>query len=236
MKIQLCRYTRPISPTELPALIDRPSSVAAEAINGEVDLGSFMTRLDGLLDGLDSGEIKSRTALDAELVEPLHRSMAEVPTRIACDMRMWHWLCIQPSMRRFVLHRWFDGSIEGDSGSAAAGRFLGSATLNGMSRNALARLYWCGEQLVTNGNYELAQAVISKQDFFQAIFERKLGNYPPAARACARLLQDEVEDTWREVLRRLNYELSTTVLEVTSEDDLLNLISGFKAEVEDRPS
>lgn len=233
MKLQLCRYQRPISSAELKSLLENPSKVATEAVGEEVDLGPVMAKFEAVLEDLQSGQVRSRTALDAELVEPVHTAMSGIDHRVACDMNMWHWMCVGP-MKRFVFHRWLQGEDAGnvELGSAAAGRFLGSRSLNGMSRNAVGRLYWCGEQLHNEDcGYDLARKVISRQDFYQAIFERKLGNFRPAARACARLLADEPEDVWRNVAKRLNYELSTTVLEVATETQLTEMISEIRARV-----
>lgn len=235
MRIQLCRYERLISVSELPAVLDNPSRVASEAIAGEIDLGPAMTRFEAVLEGLATGEVRSRTALDAAMVEPLHMAMSSMPHRVTCDTRMWQWLCIGP-MRRFVVRRWFrDDDAQLDASTAS--RFLGAPTLNGMSRNALARLYWCGHQLYNEHHrYELAQVVISYQDFYQAIFERKLGNHPEAARACARALKDDSETVRRKVLMRLNHELSTTVLEIMGEEDLLALVSELSEQVREATS
>jgi hypothetical protein len=66
---------------------------------------------------------------------------------------------------------------------------------------------------------------LANQDFFQAIFERKFGLYPPAARACLDVLRDASEDERREATKRLNHYLTTIVLENLTEGDIRELLA-----------
>jgi hypothetical protein len=107
-------------------------------------------------------------------------------------------------------------------------RFLGNqsgkSTLSGMSRQALARLWWCAEILGTEDGYRLARTAVRRQDLYQAVFEREFGLYPPAARACIKFFDGRSENEAREGTRRLNQLLSTLVLETLDEDDIMQML------------
>ena len=87
-----------------------------------------------------------------------------------------------------------------------------------MSRNTFARLWWTAEQL--GGDYDLARLALSRQDMFQAIFERIFGLYQPAARAALSRFPPASEDAVRTAARWLNYVGSTTVLELLNEAEI----------------
>jgi hypothetical protein len=163
---------------------------------------------------------------------PLHAAFEGVPRRLLSDMRVWHWLCITV-FRDFILARWCSEEAAealDDLTAAERGRFLGRASLNGVSRNALARLFWCGEALWSQEDgYRLAQSALHRQDFFQAVFERKFGLYRPAARACVIRLADATELTWRNSLKGLNFCLSTMVVEAMDESAVGELLEEFAA-------
>lgn len=172
-------------------------------------------------------ELSQRPTWDREMIEPLHLALKGLPRRVATDMRFWHWLCIV-EFPDFVWLRWHGSVPEGPSeqiGSALSGRFLGTPTLNGVSRNALARLWWCAEALYSQeDDYVLVRRVMSNQDLFQAIFERKFGLYPQAARAVLSYLSENKEPH-RLVAKRLNHYLTTIAVEILGEEEIVELLS-----------
>ena len=229
MSRELERYVRPVREGELARLLDDPAAVETEPIGTEADLAEVREVFEGVLEEYPQLRGAERAVLDRTLAEPLHRALAHLTPRQASDMGFWHWLCIA-GLPDVVSWRWYGAAtIPGEAleKRALAERFLGAGTLRGISRNALARLWWCAGSLHTGEDgYALAREVLAKQDLFQAIFERDFGLYPPAARACVRYFGNASEGEWRRGTLRLNHYLTTIVLETLSEDDVLELLSG----------
>lgn len=225
MSTQLRRYTAPVRPGDLAKLLAGETRAETEdATVPPVDLAS----VEGLMRGLIQRDEKVPT-WDAQLVEPFHRALVGLPRNLALDMRFWHWMTTTP-LSELVWLRWYGRVPPPDEMSTVltpslSERFLGGDSLHGVSRNALARLWWCGASLVTDDDeYALAQQVLQRQDLFQAIFERRLGLYPPAARACVRELFHASEDRWRRAIARLNHVITTISLETLTEDDITSLL------------
>jgi hypothetical protein len=223
MKVQLHRYPRPLGRGDLPAALRHPGVFCPEPLGIEADFDQFCKEVESCY-----RDEPDRAKWDARLVEPLHRALLHLSRRTTTDMGLWHWLCTA-QFRDLVWRRW---SPENESASlpdqiqpSVAQRFLGSSSLRGFSRNALSRLWWAAECLVDqNGNYLWAQRVFEKQDLFQAIFERRFGLYPPAARACVQKYWQAVERRWREGTQWLNHYLTTLVVESLTEDEILALL------------
>jgi len=94
-----------------------------------------------------------------------------------------------------------------------------------VSRNALARLYWCATALWGEAEgYKWVRAALTNQDFFQGIFERKLGLCRPAAVAALKELSKKDEGTRRTALVRLNHYATTIALETLSEEGVAELL------------
>lgn len=224
MSTELRRYAEPCSVRDLPRLLADPTAAPSEPLGLTRDFQQVRAVFQRLLEEKPGDD---RAAWDAELVEPLHRALRGLSYRVAADMRFWHWMCIA-QFQDLVWHRWYGGVPDPlpEIRPALAGRFLGSPTLHGVSRNALARLWWCAESLYSDAEgYSLARQALAKQDLFQAIFERKFGLYPPAVRACLRKFRDAGEEAWREGTRRLNHYLTTIVAEALSEEEIAALLS-----------
>jgi hypothetical protein len=220
----LRRYVRLIKDDELPHLLLLPTHVESEAIGVTADLSKVATILKAAPRKNDS----ERASWDSAFAEPLHQAL-KLPRRVASDMKFWHWLTISV-LSDLVWIRW-NGSVPSDVAAtlstkpSLAERFLGSATLRGVSRNALARLWWCADALYSKGDgYQLVREALSKQDLFQAIFERQFGLYPAAARACLKTLSNKSEGEWREATRKLNHYLTTIVVESLTEEQVAELI------------
>jgi hypothetical protein len=105
------------------------------------------------------------------------------------------------------------------------GRFLGPPTLNGVSRNTFARLWWCVEALYSGDDkYKLVNAVLQKQDLFQAVFERRFGLHAPTAKQFIRKFGLARELEWRTAARRLDYRFRTILLEALDQTEIAKLI------------
>jgi hypothetical protein len=231
MKLQLHRYANLVPEHRLAALLAKPRAIEWVPLGLEVDL----TELHATCESLIQGEPGDRSKWDRVLIRPVHRALAQLSRRDAADMRFWHWFSIN-ALPNIVWERWYKrvpapeeipAVLEGNS--ALAGRFLGTASLKGVSRNQFARLWWCGETLSDGGtDYSLAEQAIGNTDLFQGIFEREFGLYPPAARACVKVLGSvKKRADCREATKRLNNVLTTIVAEALEEEDFERLLIGF---------
>jgi hypothetical protein len=211
------RYSKPLTAPGLAAAL-RGEEQPAEALPTAIPL-------DGVAAAIESIGDCAGSEIDGRLVEPLHRAIP-LTRREAADMRVWHWLTVR--FQGFVWQRWpsYHRQWEetGELTGEAVSRFLGRSSLNGISRNTLARLWWTGEQMRDGDSYSLARDAIDNQDRFQAIFERRYGLYPPAARACLASFRGLSEGEVRDAARWLQQCLSTTVLEHLSEAEISALL------------
>ncbi len=182
-----------------------------EPLEPEIELTSFLAAVKGV--GSLSG-----TDIDRRLLEGVHGAL-RLSRRDAADPRVWQWLALQAAPE-LVWQRWWGATTPPPDWQESftlsrAKRFGCSASLNGVSRNTFARLWWVAEAF--EGDYDAARAAISNQDLFQAVFERRLGLYPPAARACFAELSGLPEGAMRDAAARLQFILGTTVLEALDE-------------------
>ena len=223
MKVLLHRFPRPLRIADLSTALRHPASFHPEPLGIEAGFDEFCNEVERCYrDGSDPA------TWDARLVEPLHRALRNLSRRLATDMGFWHWLCTV-QFQDVVWRRW--SPLEQPGGRldeippSVAERFLGRPSLRGFSRNALSRLWWAAECLVDqNGNYEWARRVFERQDLFQAIFERRFGLYPPAARACVKKYWQAHETRWRQGIKWLNHYLTTLVAESLTEDEIFALL------------
>jgi hypothetical protein len=187
-------------------------------------LGTPMA-LDSVREAVASvGEDITGSGIDRRLVAPLHEALP-MTHREAADPRVWQWLCVA-EFPEVVWRRWHGEVPPPESlGEALKAqmypRFLCRASLNGISRNALARLWWTAEQL---GDYGLAQRALGNQDMFQNVFERFFGIYPAAARACLDRFEGRSEAEIRLAAKWLQQRASTTVLEGLEEREVAAIL------------
>ena len=229
MSTNLRRFRNPITPERLPEILSEDDATLSEPLEIYAEFGPLNDVLQHLRSQTQNPTSLERAAWDRELVEPLHTALRSLPKREASDMRVWHWLCVV-ELSDLVWFRWH-GSVPEHPASdvftpALHGRFLGTRSLKGISRNALARLWWCGETLYTpEEGYSLAQQALEDQDLFQNIFERQYGLYQPAARAYLRTLGDASRAEHRDAARRLDHYFTTISVETLNESDIVALIS-----------
>lgn len=165
------------------------------------------------------------SAIDAALVESIHRALP-LSRREAADPRVWQWLCVT-QFADLVWQRWGDGTPPPDELKEALkarmfSRFLCRPSLNGISRNTLARLWWTAEEL--ESDYALARKALANQDMFQNIFERFFGIYPEAARACLDRFDGRSAAEIRSAAKWLQQCATTTVLEGLDEADISTIL------------
>lgn len=224
MTTELRRFSPPITVDRLIGVLVDPDSEPTIPIDGSLKV-DFTEPLELTRQMVEGGV--EFPAWDAEIAIALHKALSAQPRRVLLDMGIWHWLATT-AFREYVLARWCGGVIPTADTvltSAEELHFLGRPTLNGVSRNAIARLYWGAASLydVSDG-YALVQTVFASQDFVTGLQERRFCLYPPAARACARELGGLGEGEIRAALRKLNYLASTITLELLSEDEIVGLL------------
>ena len=224
MTAELLRFARHVSPDRLSAVLSGADYKAFEATGFQADLSDLRGVAGDLIQHGKPG-----SWWDGHLVEPLHQALHHLPRRILLDMRLWQWICCS-ELSSYVWYRWYGSMPERPAEvltSALSERFLGVSTLRGVNRNALSRLYWCADALISEDEgYLFARKALENQDFFQAMFERAVGLHPPALRACLQVLENASEDDRRAALRRLNHYLTTIAAEVLDEQDIRNLLVG----------
>ena len=223
MTVELRRFSIPLTIRQLAVALEDSSNIETESLGIVADFKEVKTAFKDFRTANAGASSSERAKLDRELAMPLHKALAHLTRRASTDMHMWHWLCIC-EFKDVVWYRWY-GNVPTDLSStistSLAERFLGTPTLHGISRNALARLWWCVESLYSESDgYELVNLALGNQDFFQAVFERGFSLYIPAARACLRTLRNASEDERREAVRELNHYFTTITAEALSEEDI----------------
>jgi hypothetical protein len=140
-------------------------------------------------------------------------------------MRLWHFIAVVEAPE-VVWRRWNRGTVpapedvETTLTKALSTRFLGKPSLNGVSHNTFARLWWTAEELHDGDDYGDARLALRNQETFAIVFERFFGIYPEAARACLRRFDGVPEDERRRAAKWLQQCLSTTVLEALDADEV----------------
>ena len=216
--MQLERFLQPITPQQLAAVIledkELPTSTVLE-----------LPGLAELKEKLGSGEYSSSN--DAEVGREIHMIFRDLDDRITTDAQMWQWLTTK-QFKHYVRSRW-NVDDEDMMKTSAQIRFLGGGSLAGISRNALARLYWAANTLWTEDNgYEYSDQVLGDQDLYAAIFERNLGLYPPLARELAKQCGTEPEAVHREWIKNVNHVLTTITMEALNEKQLAEFVKSCR--------
>lgn len=230
MTVELRRLTIPLTTIrQLAAVLQDPDHIESESLGFAVDLCEVRAKFDRFYSTNPEATSLERAQLDRELAMPLHRALTGLSRRKATDMRFWHWLCTS-QFQHIVWYRWY-GRIPTDFSGiispSLAERFLGAPTLHGVSRNTFARLWWCAEALHSEADgYDLVAMALSSQDLFQGIFERKLGLYVPAARACVRALGNCSDAARRRATKELNHYFTTIAAEALTEEEIVSSLLG----------
>ena len=227
--IELQRFISPVDANRLPSTLRKPKDEPSESLGIYVELDGVLMLQDQLVqEGPGIGSAPAEW--DAPFARALHKAMKPVPRRFATDMRLWHWLCCL-HLQDFVWLRWHGSKPENsnleatlENSRAMVGHFGGAGSLHGVSRNAAARLYWCAESLWSpEEKYRWVDAVLSRQQSFTHIFERRLGLYQPAAIALLRSFEGKSEKDLQGAAKRLNHYATTVVLETLDEEDIASL-------------
>lgn len=223
MAMMLRIFAEPVTSRDFLGHLNDPGYGETKETGYSVDLSAFQAKL---------RDLEERNVAppewDRHLVEPLHRALRNLPRRLLLDMRLWHWLCIV-AYPAFVWKRWTRENFSppyDEVKQSVVGRFTGTMSLNGVSRNALARLFWCADVLYdSERKYGPTKTLLENQDFYQAVLERKFGLFPPAAHACVARLANASEEKRREATKKLNHYFTTISVETLSQKDIEALIA-----------
>jgi hypothetical protein len=229
MTQRLFRLSAPLNESGLITALRHPEKVAVETVEQDVDL-SELDILIGDLNRRGPGD----SAIDADLVMPLHRSLRHLPEQVTTDMRVWHWFCVvkYPDL---VWRRWRgvppadpeEGFLKGQGQRPVpAGRFLGTPSIHGQGRNTFARLFFAAERLIgAHGeDYELVRRLFSSQELHLGISDREYGLLPPVNRVLTRELADLPDLKVRAGVRRLNALGGSLCLDLLEEEEIRELV------------
>lgn len=229
--MKLLMTEKPLSTDQLSATLSGYGQINYITTRHEVDLSEPFAVVEEMRGAFQEGRLSQgeRARWDRRMVAPVHIALSNLSEREAADMRLWHRLCTH-EFAEFVWLRWH-GMVPADPantlethGSLQA-HFLGRQSLVGVSRNALARLWWVGHALRdVTGGYELAEKAIGNQDLFVSVFERRLGLCTPVARAVISHAS-ESQRLWRRVTETLNHVFTTIAPECLPEETLARLVA-----------
>jgi len=229
MTQRLFRLCSPLSESGLVEALRHPEKVLVAPVDHDVDL----TGLDELIKNLNSRGAGD-SAIDTELVEPLHRSLKDLPADITTDMRLWHWFCVV-RYPELVWRRWRglppadpeEGFLKGQGHRPVpAGRFLGTPSINGQGRNTFARLFFAAERLIgaRGEDYGLVRRLFSSQELHLGVSDREYGLLPPVNRVLTRELADLPDLKVRSGVRRLNALGGSLCLDLLEENEITDLV------------
>jgi hypothetical protein len=229
MRNGLFRLIHPLSDQALVDALRDPSRLPVESIPEAVDLSVFDARLAELTEA----DVRE-SALDTQLVEPLHRALRHLPDSATSDMRMWHWFCVvrHPDL---VWRRWRgatpadpeEGFLRGQGHRPVPGvRFLGTASINGQGRNTFARLFFAAHRLIGSDgeDYDLVRRLFTSQELHLGISDREYGLLPAVNRVLTRELADLPDLKVRTGVRRLNALGGSLCLDLLGESEIAALI------------
>jgi hypothetical protein len=229
MNSHLRRLQSPISEQGLVEALRKTDELPVIDLPNKVDLSELDQTIQR---AIEAGVRES--ALDALLVEPLHRSLRGMDEALTTDMRIWHWLTVV-RYHDLVWLRW-RGSVPADPEEGfmlgngrrpvPAVRFLGTASINGHGRNTFARLFFAAERLIgrTGSDYDLVRRLFSSQELHLGLSDREYGLLPQVNRALTRRLADLPDHQVRAGVRTLNALGGSICLDLLDEDRIERLM------------
>lgn len=229
MTSTLCRLVAPVGERQIVEALRSPDVIPVQPLPVTVDL----TPLDEVIRNMAEKGVKE-SAMDAEMVETLHRCLRGLPESITADMRLWHWFTVVRYPAQVWL-RW-RGSVPADpevgfiTGTGhrpvPVVRFLGSASINGQGRNTFARLFFAAQRLIgaDGEDYDLVRRLFSSQELHLGISDREYGLLPAVNRVLTRELADLPDQRVRSGVRRLNAIGGSLCLDLLSEDEIMEIV------------
>ena len=234
--LELRRLRQPATIASARSALVFQTGFESENIDSQpVDLSRFQSKIEELGRG---GGGTFDTSTDAQLAQEIHAALNGLPRRVLTDPLMWQWLTLEV-FPNYVRSRWFgdyelrqlretDGAGKALIPDSAVKRFLGNASMVGVSRNALARLFWGAEaawfQASGKDRYAEVDIVFASSDLFVGVFERVLGLREDTSLELIREIGALDQNVRRSILINLNLVLSTTCLEAMSLEDFEHLV------------
>lgn len=229
MKTVLSRLVAPLDDRKIVEALRSPDEVQVVPVAESVDLGRF----EAAVTALKEQGVKE-SAMDALLVEPLHRCLRNLPDSVTTDMRLWHWFTVV-RFPEIVWLRWRgsvpvdpeDGFIVGNGRRPVpVVRFLGTASINGHGRNTFARLFFAAQRLIGPGgdDYDMVRRLFSSQELHLGLSDREYGLLPSVNRVLTRELADLPDQRVRTGVRRLNALGGSFCLDLLEEDEITDLV------------
>ena len=225
-----------------------PPAIELEVIGMAIDAAEVsdgLAKAGKLAAASNREDAKKRAPIDAEVLEHIHAPLAGLSHEAASNRGLWTWLACGPG-RDFIWMRWTDleetptaqsavDAALNAPGSDLVRRFrMTSPGLNGVSRHAIARLWWLCDS--SAGDYEAAAKILGNQDVFQAIFEREIGVVPGLAPLLAEVFDLGTDDAptgsdFRlKVMKTINQMASVTKIETLSPAEMRSLLEAIKEE------
>jgi hypothetical protein len=229
MKTVLSRLAAPLDDRKIVEALRSPDEVQVVPVAESVDLEPF----EAAVTALKEQGVKE-SAMDALLVEPLHRCLRNLPDSVTTDMRLWHWFTVV-RFPEIVWLRWRgsvpvdpeDGFIVGNGRRPVpVVRFLGTASINGHGRNTFARLFFAAQRLIGPGgdDYDMVRRLFSSQELHLGLSDREYGLLPSVNRVLTRELADLPDQRVRTGVRRLNALGGSFCLDLLEEDEITDLV------------
>lgn len=239
MKSVLHRLAAPLEERQLVEALRAPTDIPVVPLAESIDLTPF----DEAVIALTAQGVKE-SAMDAVLVEPLHRCLRNLPESVTADMRLWHWFTVV-RFPEIVWLRW-RGSVPADPGEGfivgngrrpvPVVRFLGTASINGHGRNTFARLFFAAQRLIGPGgeDYGMVRRLFSSQELHLGLSDREYGLLPTVNRVLTRELADLPDQRVRSGVRRLNALGGSFCLDLLEEEEITDLVREASASGEEQ--
>jgi len=171
-----------------------------------------------------SGKVLTPPQWDRYLVEPTHKTLSSLPIPILTSMGLWHWLCLF-ELKEFVLNRWVGPNHTEENMLKHGNRFIGNQTLNGASRNCLARLFRIGDLLYSDADgYSLCEQAFRNQTLIQGLLDCDISLNRVTSRATVKAISALPEGQIKKLLPMINTYLSSMKFVILTEDEIASLI------------
>tara|TARA_Y100000588_G_scaffold70563_1_gene72386 strand:- start:5438 stop:6160 length:723 start_codon:yes stop_codon:yes gene_type:complete len=179
--------------------------------------------------------------MDRLLMESLYNNLGKLPLKVSTDMKFWHWICTKV-IKDYIWVRWGPGEVPSDPREYLSGvdsddnqpslkslftRFAGRYSLEGLSRNSAARLYFCMDRLTLNGDPSLAVDVLLNSELQLQSFETNIFLHPPALRACVNKWKSLKGDKVRKLSTRTRQFFTSRAAETMSEDEISAMLDNL---------
>lgn len=159
---------------------------------------------------------------DADAAQRLHESLRHLTPVQAGDERLWVCLCHVEPFYEYVRARWLTEGDEQKETAVVRRFFFENRGLGGISRNALARLWWCGHLTCEEGAddpYRYTKMLMQYADTPVGLLERCLGKSPEIVKQISRYISDHANG-WQDrshaiqkLIRRVNAAGGALVLD-----------------------